>query len=252
MFRQRLIATTALLALIGVHSQVNAQILGSAGAFAVLAGSAVTNTGSTVLFGDLGVWPNNAITGFPPGIVNGSTHAGDGAANSAHGHLTAAYVHLRNLSSNFNLTGQDLGGMTLVAGVYTFDSSAQLTGPLVLNAQGDPDAQFVFQIGSTLTTASASSVSVINGGDGCNVYWQVGSSATLGTSTAFTGHIVALTSITLTTGATILEGSALARNGAVTLDTNLITQCAPVPEPASMIALGAGVAALVARRRRQK
>jgi type VI secretion system secreted protein VgrG len=119
----------------------------------------------------------------------------------------------------------------------------------VLDAQGNANARFVFQIGSTLTTASASSVTVINGGEDCNIYWQVGSSATLGTGTAFEGHILALASITLTTGTTILNGSALARNGAVTMDSNRITAC-PVPEPFSMLSLGVGIAAVLWRRRR--
>jgi type VI secretion system secreted protein VgrG len=123
--------------------------------------------------------------------------------------------------------------MTLTPGVYCFSSSAQLTGTLTLNALGDPNAVFVFQIGSTLTTASGSSVVVINGGSKCNVFWQVGSSATLGTSTKLAGSILALTSITLNTSASV-SGQTLARNGAVTLDTNIVTLCnlaAPTPIP---------------------
>jgi hypothetical protein len=120
------------------------------------------------------------------------------------------------------MTGLDLGGKTLIAGVYCFSSSAQLTGTLTLDAQGNANAVFIFKIGSTLTTASGSSVLLINGGTLCNVFWQVGSSATLGTTTSFAGNILALTSITLTTGATV-TGRALARNGAVTLDTNTVT-----------------------------
>ena len=120
------------------------------------------------------------------------------------------------------MTGQDLGGKTLTAGVYCFSSSAQLTGVLTLDAQGSANAVFIFKIGSTLTTASGSSVVLINGGSLCNVFWQVGSSATLGTTTAFGGNILALTSITLTTGATVI-GRTLARNGAVTLDSNTVT-----------------------------
>ena len=155
-------------------------------------------------------------------------HAADAVALQAQNDLTTAYNAAAGLAPTQNLTGQDLGGLTLTPGVYFFSSSAQLTGTLTLNDLGDPNAQFVFQIGSTLTTASNSSVVTINGGSmpGCNVFWQVGSSATLGTGTAFEGHILALTSITLNTGATILDGSALARNGAVTLDTNSF-----VPKP---------------------
>ena len=122
------------------------------------------------------------------------------------------------------LTGVDLGGHTLKQGVYCFASSAQLTGRLVLDAENNPDALFIFQIGSKLTTASNSSVAIINGAGQCNVFWQVGSSATLGTNSVFKGNILALTSITITTGVN-LEGRALARNGAVTLDSDVITGC---------------------------
>ena len=213
-------------------------ILGTAGDFAVLAGSTVTNTGSSVIDGgNVGVSPGSAITGFPPGVITPpfTTHAADAVALQAQNDLTTAYNAAAALSPTQDLSGQDLGGLTLVPGVYFFSSSAQLTGTLTLDDQGDPNAQFVFQIGSTLTTASNSSVVTINGGamPGCDVFWQVGSSATLGTGSAFEGHILALTSITMTTGATILDGSALARNGAVTLDTNTITNCT-VPEPATI------------------
>ena len=195
----------------------SAIILGTAGDFAVLAGSTVTNTGSTVIDGgNVGVSPGSAITGFPPGSVTApyTIHAADPAAAQAQTDLTTAYNQAAGLALTQDLTGQDLGGMTLTAGVYFFSSSAQLTGTLTLNAQGDPNAEFVFQIASTLTTASNSSVVTINNGDGmagCTVFWQVGSSATLDTGTAFEGHILALTSITMNTGATILDGSALAR-----------------------------------------
>jgi Ice-binding-like/PEP-CTERM motif len=218
--------------------------LGTAGDFAVLAGSTVTNTGPTVINGgDVGVSPGTALTGFPPGTITPpfTTHLGDAVAAQAQNDLTTAYNAAAGLAPTQNLTGMDLGGLTLTPGVYFFSSSAQLTGTLTLNDQGNANAQFVFQIGSTLTTASNSSVVTINDGNstmpGCTVFWQVGSSATLGTGTAFEGHILALTSITMTTGATILDGSALARNGAVTLDSNSITNCvssASVPEPASL------------------
>lgn len=176
----------------------------------------------------MGVSPNLAIVGFPPGIVTppSTIHAGDAVAAQAQSDLVTAYNAAAGLASTSTLTGQDLGGLTLGPGVYFFSSSAQLTGLLTLDFQGNPDAEFVFQIGTTLTTASASEVAIINGGinggDGCNVFFQVGSSATLGTATDFIGNILALTSITLTTGVT-LDGRALARNGAVTLDTNVIT-----------------------------
>jgi outer membrane autotransporter protein len=205
------------------------QILGSAEDFAVLAGSTVTNTGPTVINGgSVGVWPSLAIVGFPPGLVTppGTFHAGDGVAELAQTDLTTAYDFVAGLPSDFDLSGQDLGGLTLSPAVYSFTSSAQLTGVLTLDGQGDPDAEFFFQIGSTLTTASDSAVLLINGANGNNVYWQVGSSATLGTNTVFAGNILANESITLNTGAVITCGRALARTGAVTLDNNVITICA--------------------------
>jgi type VI secretion system secreted protein VgrG len=194
--------------------------------FAVLAGSTVTNTNTpTIVTGNLGVSPGSAVTGFPPGIVVGGTiHAADPVAAGAQAELTRVYVNLAAQPCNTVLTGQDLGGKTLTPGVYCFSSSAQLTGTLTLDAQGNPNALFIFQIGSTLTTASASSVLLINSASSCGVFWQVGSSATLGTGTALAGSIVALTSITLNTGAS-LTGRALARNGAVTLDDNQVTLC---------------------------
>src|ERR1700687_5997491 len=152
--------------------------LGTADSFAVLAGSTVTNTGPTTVHGNLGVWPGTSITGLPPGSVTGGTiHDSDAVANQAQMDLTTAYNSAASYACNHSLTGQDLGGLTLTAGVYCFSSSAQLTGTLTLNAQGDPNAVFLFQIGSTLTTASNSSVVVINGGQDENVFWQVGRSA---------------------------------------------------------------------------
>jgi type VI secretion system secreted protein VgrG len=179
-----------------------APVLGTAQSFAVLGGSTVTNTNATTLNGDLGVSPGLAITGFPPGIViGGVVHAGDAVALQAQTDVTAAYGVLASQACDVDLTGKDLGGLTLTPGVYCFSSSAQLTGALVLDAGGRADAVFVFQTVSTLITASNSSVAVINGGGACGVFWQVGSSATLGTGTAFVGSVLALTSITLATGA---------------------------------------------------
>ncbi len=197
--------------------------LGTEQSFAILAGSTVTNTGSSVITGNLGVNPGAAVTGFPPGLVAGGTiHAADAVALQAQNDTTTTYNNLASQACDTDLTGQDLGGMTLVSGVYCFSSSAQLTGTLTLDAQGDANAAWVFKTGSTLTTASNSKVKLTNGAQQCNVFWQVGSSATLGSATAFVGNILALTSITLTTGAN-LSGRALARNGAVSLDTNNVS-----------------------------
>ena len=252
--RGKTLILLAIAALAGFSLQAKAGImLGTAGDFAVLAGSTVTNTGSSVVKGGhVGVSPGSAITGLPPGIVVPpfKMHAAHAVASHAKNDLTTAYNAAAALSPTLDLTGTDLGNLTLTPGVYFFSSSAELTGTLTLDAQSDPNAQFVFQIGSTLTTASDSSVVTINCGSmagcGCNVFWQVGTSATLGTRTAFEGHILAQESITLVTGATIL-GSALARTGAVTLDSNSITNCV-IPEPATMTLALLGGAMLLIRR----
>ncbi len=211
--------------------------LGTADSFAVLAGSAVTNTGPTVVTGDLGVSPGTAVTGFPPGTVVGAQHSADAVALQAKTDLVTAYNDAAGQTPFVDKTGQDLGGQNLTPGIYRFSSSAQLTGTLTLNGQGNSNGVFIFQIGSTLTTASDSSVVLINGASPCGIWWQVGSSATLGTGTNFQGNLLALTSITLTTRANILPGRALARNGAVTLDTNRITKpancTAPTPSPSA-------------------
>jgi hypothetical protein len=218
----------ALAALLAGSSNISAQTLGTAQNFGVLGGSAVTNTGPSVISGSVGVSPGSSISGFPPGVVTGGGfHAADAVAGQAQVDLTTAYNTVAGTPCTTDLTGQDLGGLTLTPGVYCFSTSAALTGTLTLNLLGDPNAQFLFKIGSTLTTASASSVVLLNsGGTTCpaNVFWQVGSSATLGTGSSFVGNILTLTSITLTTGAN-LTGRALARNGAVTLDTNNVTSC---------------------------
>ena len=198
-----------------------APTLGTAQSFAVLGGSTVTNTGPSVITSNLGVSPGSAITGFPPGIVIGQTHAADAVALQAQSDTTIAYDNLAGQACTSDLTGQDLGGKTLVAGVYCFSSSAQLTGALTLDAGGDPNAVWVFKTVSTVTTASNSSVLLTHGADACNVFWQIGSSATLGTGTKFIGNILALTSITLA-GAEV-SGRALARNGAVTMDSSTVT-----------------------------
>ncbi len=199
-----------------------APTLGTAQSFAVLGASTVTNTGPTVINGDLGVSPGTAITGFPPGIVNGTTNAANAVAAQAQRDANTAYNSLASQACTTNLTGQDLGGLTLTAGVYCFSSSAQLTGTLTLDAQGNPNSVFIFKIGSTLTTASNSSVRLINGATVCNVFFQVGSSATLGTGTQFIGNIFALASVTLTTNVNV-SGRAVGLNGAVTLDSNVVS-----------------------------
>ena len=196
--------------------------LGTAADFAVLGGSAVTNTGPTVVNGNLGVSPGTAVSGFPPGTVNGTIHVADAVAAQAQSDVTTAYNDAAGRTGAGTVSG-NLGGQTLTPGIYKSESSLGLTGTLTLNGQGDEDAVFIFQVGSTLTTASASRVRLIGRADPCNVFWQVGSSATLGTDSTFTGTILALTSISVTTDVTI-DGRALARNGAVTLDTNTITR----------------------------
>ena len=195
--------------------------LGTAASFAVLAGSTVTNTGPTVVSGDVGVSPGSAITGFPPGLVtNGTVHVADGVAAQAQSDLATAYNDAAGRTPATPVSS-DLGGQTLDPGIYQSASGMSLTGTVTLNGNNDPSAVFIFQAGSTLITASNSSVNLINGAQACNVFWQVGSSATLGTSTAFVGSILALTSASVDTGSTV-TGRVLARNGAVTLDDNVI------------------------------
>jgi ice-binding like protein len=195
--------------------------LGTAGAYSVLAGQAVTNTGPSTLSGNAGVSPGSAISGFPPGIVGGVIHAADAQALDAQADLVTAYNNAAGQATD-QTVGGELGGLSLAPGVYTAPSSTQITGPLILDAGGNPNAVFIFQVGSGLTTATSSSVVLINDAQSCHVFWQVGSSATLGTGTTFVGTIMALTSITLASGATV-EGRALARNGNVTLDSNVFT-----------------------------
>jgi type VI secretion system secreted protein VgrG len=198
-----------------------APALSSAKSYVVLGASAVTNTGGTAIRGDLGVSsPGISPTGFPPGSITGTIHSGDASSAQAQGNLTPAYNSLAAKTCATSLTGQDLGGRTLTQGVYCFTSSAQLTGKLTL--AGNAKSVYIFKIASALNTASNSSVVMTGGSLARNVYWQVGSSASLGTGTAFKGNILALTSISLATGAS-LSGRALARNGAVTMDGNAIS-----------------------------
>jgi hypothetical protein len=207
--------------------------LGTAAPFVVLGGSKVTNVGPSVLNGDLGISPGTELEGFgPPAIITGSTHATTEVAAQAQLDLTTAYDTAAGqpvLPAN-DLSGEDLGGLKLSPGTYRYNAAALLTGALTLDAEGDPNAEFVFQVGSQLTTESASSVLLVNGASPCNVYWQVGSSAVLGTTTAFQGTLMALTSISLNSNATVV-GRMLARNGQVSLIENTLTRplCATGP-----------------------
>ena len=214
--------------------------LGTAANFGVLAGSAVTNTGPTVVTGNVGVFPGTAISGFPPGgLVSGFQHSADTVAQQAQADLTTAYNDAATRPSCTTIAGGLLGGLTLTPGIYCM-GVGDLTGTLTLNGAG----VYIFQMASSLTTASSSSVALTNGASACGVWWQVTSSATIGTSTAMVGNILALTSITMNTNAT-LDGRALARNALVSLASNTVTACSggpapPVPPPIA-IPPGAGV-----------
>jgi len=191
--------------------------------FSVLAGTTITNTGGTVLSGDLGLSPGTSVVGFPPGTVLGTQHITDSAAAQAQVELTAAYLDLESRLGGTTVAG-DIGGQTFVPGIYKSTSTLDINTDITLDAQGNPDAIFIFQIGSALTTAGGS-VILAGGAQASNVFWQVGSSATIGAGDSFKGSILALTSITVVTGADV-EGRLLARNGAVVLDTNpVITVC---------------------------
>ncbi len=212
-----------LIAMQGPAMAATAPPLGTAGTFAVLAATTVTNTGSTVVNGNLGLSPGTSVTGFGPGTgtLNGAEDVNDPAAAAAETDLTTAYNNAAGQPPT--TTGvNSIANQTLTPGVYNSASSMLVNGTVTLDAQGDPNAVFIFQVGSALTTASASAIALINGAQACNVFWQVGSSATIGTGSSFAGSILALTSITVTTGDTV-NGSVLARNGAVTLDDDTVT-----------------------------
>jgi hypothetical protein len=228
--RAALFLAPLLTAALGATAHAASIGMGTDASFSVLGGSTVTNTGPSVLAADLGVSPGTALPGFSSATIGGAVHANDAVAAQAQVDLVTAYNDAAGRPTSANVSA-DLGGSRLDPGVYTSASSLGLTGQLTLDAHGDPNAVFVFQAGSTLITASNSSVLLVGSAQGCNVFWQVGSSATLGTNTHFNGTIMALTSIALQTGAT-LEGRALARNGAVTLDDNVITKstCSTTPD----------------------
>lgn len=197
---------------------VGFQILGTASTYGILAGSTVTCVTGGTINADVGVSPGSTLTGFPPCTISGTRHLADAPAAKAQNDLTTAYNALAGLACGTTVTPADVGGRTLAPGVYCVASSLAVTGTVTLDGQGDPNALFVFQMGSTLTTATTASVTLIGGAQAKNVYWQVGSSATLGTGTTFRGTIVALTTITLNDNVT-MTGRALARNGAVSLGT---------------------------------
>jgi hypothetical protein len=214
-------SSAMLIAMQGSAGAATVPPLGSAASFAVLAATTVTNTGPTVVNGDLGLSPGTSVTGFPPGSVTGSQDITDTAAQTAQTDLTAAY---NNAAAQSPTTSglSSIANETLTPGVYNAASALGVSGTVTLDGQGDANAVFIFQVGSALTTASGSGIVLINGAQACNVFWQVGSSATLGTGSSFAGSVLALTSITVTTGDTV-DGSVLAGNGAVTLDDDTVT-----------------------------
>lgn len=243
---KNLIVTLAVvftLGLVGLVIAATSVDLGLADNFAILAGSTITNTGSSVINGDLGLSPGTDVTGFPPGTLNGTQHATDAAAANAQVALTTAYNNAAG-QTPVSTVPTELGGTTKTAGAYnSADGTFGITGTLTLDAAGDPNAVFIFKTASTLITAGASNIVLANGAQACNVFWQVGSSATLGINSTFKGNILALVSATLTTGASV-EGRVLARNGAVTLDTNTITKqtctiapTSPPPAPPGLATL---------------
>jgi type VI secretion system secreted protein VgrG len=244
--------------------------LDAIGRYGVFANLSLTNTGVTNITGDIGLYPGASITGFSAGGDTGSytgvADLNNSASEQAATNLLNIYTSLSNLSPITDLTGSDLGAMTLTSGVYNFDSTASLTGTLTLDAANNPNARFVFIIGSTLTTGADSKIRIINTslareGADCGIYWVLGSSAVIGEGTDFEGNILAKTSITLNTGASIDHGRALSINGSVTLSGNTIDASdvsggfgVAVPEPATYALFGSSCAlgfAMLARRRRK-
>ena len=196
-------------------------LLRSAATYGILAGTTITNTGPTQIIGDMGLSPGSAVTGFPPGTYTGTLHINDTEANQAKLDLTTAYLDLAGRAPGTTVAG-NIGGQTLTPGTYTSSSTLAISsGDLTLDGQGNADAVFIFQIASAFTVTSGRQVILSGSAQAKNIYWQVGSDATLGTTSVFKGNILALSSITLSTGAT-LDGRAFARNGAITLDNNIV------------------------------
>ncbi|GAA1965224.1 choice-of-anchor P family protein [Amycolatopsis minnesotensis] len=235
LFGATILATALAVAVPAPAQAATSPPLGSAVNFAVLGAATVTNTGPTVVTGDLGVSPGTAVVGFPPGAVTGTIHTTDALAAQAQADIGTAITYAAGEPCDTNLSGQDLGGMTLPPAVYCFNSSAQLTGTLTLDAQGNPNAAWVFQIASSLTTGSNAAVVLTGGATPCNnnnITWQVGASATVGTGTAFTGNVLAGTSVTFNAGASG-TGGLYAHTGAVTMDANQVSTCAGASGKAS-------------------
>jgi hypothetical protein len=250
------------LVLVGSAAAATTVPLATADSFAVLAGAGITNTGPTTVSGDIGTFPTTTISGAGSLTINGTNHAGDAVTQQAKNDLVTAYNNAAGQGPTSPIAA-DLAGLTLTPGVYNSASSIGLSGALTLNGGGDPNAVFVFQAGSSLTTSSGSQISLINGAQSCNVFWQVGSSATLGTGSTFRGTIIALTSITVTTGTTV-DGRVLAPTptptptaptpttpAPTTPTPTTPTPTTPTPTPASIKAAKAKVAAAkVAARKR--